>query len=202
MLPIRKFSERLSRLRQTDILASQEDIYPMANENEMTFGPVDRITTDAVGKPGERTFFIQATQQDQVITLLIEKYQIQTLAIGVEQFLSELATQYPQLEAATADYNEDKMRIHPPVDPLFRVGDLGISYDSENDYLILVVREVPTEEEGTARTMNILCTRSQMLALCRWGLELSGRGRSICPQCGEPMDPGGHFCPKKNGHKP
>jgi predicted amidophosphoribosyltransferase len=27
------------------------------------------------------------------------------------------------------------------------------------------------------------------------------RGRPICPQCGEPMDPAGHFCPKKNGNK-
>ena len=173
----------------------------MVNENETVFGPVDHITTDAIGKPGERTFFIQATQKEKVVTLLIEKFQIQTLAIGVEQFLSEMTTRYPDLEEASADYDESKMRIYPPVDPLFRAGELGISYDPENDYLILVVHEVAQEEEGVGRVMNILCTRSQMLALCRWGLDLAGRGRPICPQCGEPMDPEGHFCPKKNGHK-
>ena len=173
----------------------------MAIENEEIFGPVDNITTDAIGKPGERTFFIQAAQQNKVITFIIEKFQIQTLAIGVEQFLSDLATRFPDLKEASADYDESKMRIYPPVDPLFRVGELALTYDAENDYLILVAHEVSQGEEGASRVMNILCTRSQILALCRWGLEIAGRGRPICPQCGEPMDPEGHFCPKKNGHK-
>jgi hypothetical protein len=37
--------------------------------------------------------------------------------------------------------------------------------------------------------------------LCRWGMNVAAHGRPTCPQCGEPMDPEGHFCPKKNGHK-
>jgi hypothetical protein len=32
-------------------------------------------------------------------------------------------------------------------------------------------------------------------------MELAGRGRPICGNCGEPIDAGGHFCPKRNGHK-
>ena len=37
------------------------------------------------------------------------------------------------------------MHIHPPVDPLFRVGEIGLGYDAENDLLVLVVREVVAE---------------------------------------------------------
>jgi predicted amidophosphoribosyltransferase len=37
--------------------------------------------------------------------------------------------------------------------------------------------------------------------MCRWGVEIATRGRPICGNCGEPIDPEGHFCPKRNGHK-
>lgn len=170
---------------------------------EIDIKPVTNITTDAIGKPGERVFYLQATKDDQVVVLLIEKYQIQSLAIGVEQFLEELSKQYPHLSAASADYIEDEMHIETPVDPLFRVGEMGLGYDVEEDLVVLVAREllsegVDAEEAGVVR---FWCTRSQIRALGAWGNELASRGRPICPYCGEPMDPEGHFCPKKNGHK-
>jgi uncharacterized repeat protein (TIGR03847 family) len=95
------------------------------------------------------------------------------------------------------------MHIHPPVDPLFRVGELGLGYDPEKDLVVLVTRELIPEDQDpeTASVVRYWCTRSQMRALCRWGLEVASRGRQTCPQCGEPMDPEGHFCPKRNGHK-
>ncbi|MDR3575530.1 MAG: DUF3090 domain-containing protein [Anaerolineaceae bacterium] len=170
---------------------------------EVDLNPVTHIITDAIGKPGERTFYIQAWQDDHVVSVLVEKVQIQTLAIGIEQFLTELATRYPDLPQASEEFDEEKMHIHPPVDPLFRVGELGLAYDADQDLLILVAREVQgegidPEETGVAR---FWCTRSQLRVLGKWGMEISGRGRPICPQCGEPMEPEGHFCPKRNGHK-
>jgi uncharacterized repeat protein (TIGR03847 family) len=95
------------------------------------------------------------------------------------------------------------MRIQPPVDPLFRVGELGLAYDSDRDLLVLVAREVIIDEQNPEETsvVRFWCTRSQLRAMTRWGLEVTGRGRPICPYCGEPMEPEGHFCPKRNGHK-
>jgi len=170
---------------------------------EIDLNPVTHIITDAIGKPGERTFYIQAWQDDRVVSVLVEKVQIQTLAIGVEQFLVELATRYPDLSQASAEYVEEKMHIHPPVDPLFRVGELGLAYEADQDLLILVAREVQGEgiDPEEAGVVRFWCSRSQLRALGKWGLEISGRGRPICPQCGEPMEPEGHFCPKRNGHK-
>ena len=112
---------------------------------EIDLNPVTHIITDAIGKPGERTFYIQAWQEDHVVSVLVEKVQIQTLAIGIEQFLSELATRYPDLPQASEEFDEEKMHIHPPVDPLFRVGELGLAYDADRDLLILVAREVQSE---------------------------------------------------------
>ncbi|KUK46026.1 MAG: hypothetical protein XD73_1101, partial [Anaerolinea thermophila] len=46
--------------------------------------PVSHITVDAIGQPGERVFYLQGESPDQVVTLLVEKFQIQTLALAVE----------------------------------------------------------------------------------------------------------------------
>lgn len=172
-------------------------------KTELELKPIDRLTTDAIGKPGERVFYIQAASQGQVITLIVEKLQVQSLAMGVEQFLSELSQKFPDLPEASPNYVESDMRIQPPVDPLFRVGEFGLGYDNEEDLMVLVAREIIVEgqEAEDAGSVRMWCSRAQLRSMCQWGVELANRGRPICPQCGEPMDPEGHFCPKKNGHK-
>lgn len=189
---------------------------------EIDLQPVVHITTDAIGQPGKRVFYIQAWQNTRTITLIVEKIQIQSLAVALEQFLAEIQTRYPELPEAPGDYEEDRMHIRPPVDPMFRVGELGLGYDADNDLVVLVAREMvaeageeedeaggessPASEDPSgaaddARVVRFWCTRAQLRAMCRWGMEVAARGRPICPQCGEPIDPQGHFCPKKNGHK-
>jgi uncharacterized repeat protein (TIGR03847 family) len=170
---------------------------------EFEIKPVSKITTDAIGEPGKRTFYLQAQSEEQVVTLLIEKQQVQSLAIGVEQFLEDLQKRHPKIPQASADYVETEMTLEKPVDPAFRVGQLGLGYDEEKDLLILVAREwKPDEDEGEgASVARFWCTRSQLRAMCHWGLELANRGRPICGNCGQPIDKEGHFCPKSNGHR-
>jgi uncharacterized repeat protein (TIGR03847 family) len=175
------------------------------SESEIDFHPISHITTDAIGPPGKRVFYIQGWQYERTISLIVEKIQIQSLAVGFEQFLAEIQNKFPDISDASAEYDEEKMRIHPPVDPLFRVGELGLGYDAENDLVILVARELVSddeeESESESQVVRFWCTRTQIRSMCRWGMEVASRGRPACPQCGEPIDPEGHFCPKKNGHK-
>jgi uncharacterized repeat protein (TIGR03847 family) len=169
---------------------------------EIDLRPVTHIMADAIGPPGNRVFYLQGWQEDKTITLIVEKVQIQSLAVGLEQFLSEIQEKFPELTEASAEFNEEKMHINPPVDPIFRVGELGLGYDAENDLLVLVAREMVAEDQDQEEggVVRLWCTRSQLRALTHWGLEIASRGRPLCPQCGEPIDPEGHFCPKKNGH--
>jgi uncharacterized repeat protein (TIGR03847 family) len=170
---------------------------------EIDLRPVNHITTDAIGQPGKRVFYLQGWQDERTITLIVEKIQIQSLAVGYEQFLAEIYDRYPELAQASADYDEEKMHIHPPVDPVFRTGELGLGYDAEDDLVVLIARELVAEDEDPkeASVVRFWCTRNQLRALCHWGMEVASRGRPICPQCGQPMDSEGHFCPKKNGHQ-
>jgi len=169
---------------------------------EIDVDPCDHITADAIGSPGQRVFYLQAYQDNRTITVLIEKAQLQSLAIGVEQFLSQISQQNPDLDEASGEFVEDQMRINPPVDPLFRAGEIGLAYDKERDRVVVFTKELLTEEEepDSAAQVRFWASRSQMRKLARWGADVASRGRPICPQCGQPMEPEGHFCPKKNGH--
>ena len=129
-----------------------------------------------------------------------EKHQVQSLAVGLEEFLDELANRLPDLPEASGDYDSDEMELEEPLDPMFRVGQIGLGYDEESDRLVLVARQLESEDEGS-EVVRFWCTRSQLRAMCLWGLEIASRGRPICGNCGEPKDPEGHFCPKSNGHK-
>ncbi len=167
---------------------------------ELELNPVSRITTGAVGPPGKRVFYIQARKEDHLVSLIIEKHQVLSLAIGLEEFLKELDERLPDLPEVSAEYNTSEMELEEPLDPMFRVGQIGLAYDEESDRLVLIARQLESEDEGT-EVVRIWYTRSQLSAMCAWGLELASRGRPICGNCGEPKDPEGHFCPKSNGHK-
>ena len=169
---------------------------------EIDIDPCDHLTADAIGSPGQRVFYLQAYQEQRMITILIEKAQLQSLAIGIEQFLSQINQQNPNLEEARGEFSEDQMRIHPPVDPLFRAGEIGLGYDKDRDRVVIFTKELLTEEEDpdSAAQIRFWASRSQMRKLARWGADVVSRGRPICSQCGQPEEPGGHFCPKKNGH--
>lgn len=181
---------------------------------EINLQPVDHITTDAIGPAGQRVFYIQAQKGHQTVTLIAEKFQVQSLAIGIERFLSEIAEKYPHLLTAAVEYQEEIMRIHPPVDPLFRVANIGLGFNIDEDLIVLVIHELLPEqdieeqlselqeepgEDSEGSVARFWCTRQQLFALGNWAIEVASRGRPLCPQCGEPMDPEGHFCVKKNG---
>jgi uncharacterized repeat protein (TIGR03847 family) len=95
------------------------------------------------------------------------------------------------------------MHISPPVDPLFRAGEMGLGYDADQDLIVILGREIVAEDGDPeeASVVRFWCTRQQAGWLAAWSAEVVQRGRPICPQCGQPMEPEGHFCPKKNGHK-
>lgn len=172
---------------------------------ELDLNPVQHITADAIGQPGKRVFYLQGWREADVhpVTIIIEKVQLQTLATGLEQILTEISSKDSSESTLDEQYDEEKMRIAPPVDPLFRAGEMGLGYDAERKLIVILVREIVTEggDPDEASVVRFWCNPTQARWLATWGTEVVNRGRPICPQCGQPMEPEGHFCPKKNGHK-
>jgi uncharacterized repeat protein (TIGR03847 family) len=172
---------------------------------EIDLNPLQHVTVDAIGQPGQRVFYIQGWRETdpKPVTIIIEKLQLQALAQGVDQMIAELASQKPELPIPQVEVDPEKMHITPPVDPLFRAGELGLGYDAEHNMLVILAREAIMEggDLEQAAEVRYWCTPIQIRKLAEWGRQVINAGRPICPQCGQPMEPEGHFCPKKNGHK-
>lgn len=165
--------------------------------------PASFVTTGFVGQPGRRVFYLQAAKGRQVVTLVVEKQQVEALAYGIQQFVAELNVQFPHLPPAEASYTAETMKLRLPLDPDFRVGQMGLGYDADNDLVLIVAQEVMTENrsEDDLGRARVFATRAQMLALAAHSLVIIKQGRRICGNCGQPIDPSGHFCPRSNGHK-
>lgn len=174
----------------------------MAGAN-FELNPVTYITTGFIGQPGKRVFYLQAHKGREVVTLIVEKQQVEALAQGIEQFVAELQEKFPDLPASAPDYAPEEMALKVPLDPAFRVGQLGLGYDQDRDLLVLVAQEIVVEERGPdeAGTARFFATRSQMLTLSQHAQVVVKQGRPVCGMCGQPIDPEGHFCPRRNGHQ-
>jgi uncharacterized repeat protein (TIGR03847 family) len=169
--------------------------------------PVDRITAGAVGEPGQRTFFLQARTGDRVVTIGVEKEQVELLSSSILDVLASVDKETGEGPAT------EELELEPPLEPLWRAGRLSIGYVEERDLMLLELEElVPGADEEQAEALEdpdtpeparlrIWATREQMLALSRHGAAVAARGRPRCQFCGNPLDPEGHVCPAMNGHR-
>jgi uncharacterized repeat protein (TIGR03847 family) len=95
------------------------------------------------------------------------------------------------------------MSLDEPLEPVFRVGQMGLGYDEDRNLLVLVAQELLPEGEdpSTASSARFWGTPTQMRTMARQATEVVAAGRPVCPLCSAPMDPEGHFCPRRNGHQ-
>ena len=76
----------------------------------------------------------------------------------------------------------------------------------DRDRIIVDLVELFEEEEEGQRqgeepaSARIRISREQAQAFAARATELMKAGRPLCPVCSGPMDPGGHICPRSNGH--
>jgi uncharacterized repeat protein (TIGR03847 family) len=141
--------------------------------------PVTHITAGAIGQPGHRVFFIQAERGLDRVTLLCEKEQVQALADAIEEMAQNLEQEFGLARHADLVADEVAMTIKEPVDPLFRVGAMGLGYDANRDRILLVAQEaLAEEEERDPREVRFFATRAQMEVLSQYARDVIGRGRA------------------------
>ncbi len=141
--------------------------------------PVTHITAGAIGQPGHRTFFIQAERRGERVDLLCEKEQVQALTDAIDEMAQNLEQEFGLTRHADLEVDDAAMAIKEPLDPLFRVGAMGLGYDANRDRILLVAQEALAEdEERDPREARFFATRAQMEVLCRYAREVIGHGRS------------------------
>ncbi|WP_020659454.1 DUF3090 domain-containing protein [Amycolatopsis benzoatilytica] len=176
------------------------------------FRKPDRFVAGTVGEPGDRTFYLQATEDVRTISVTIEKQQVVVLAERLGALLEEVASRFGAdvPDEAPAD-QVDTEPLAVPVEEEFRVGTMGLGWDAESSAVVvelLAITEGEIDEtvvlddtEEGPDAVRVFLTPVAARAFAERAERVVNAGRKPCPLCGEPLDPTGHICPRQNGYR-
>lgn len=178
----------------------------MKDDFSIDINPADHVVADAIGEPGNRTFFIQSRHHDELVNLVLDKHEVANLAVSILQLLEDLEEKYPELEPTARQ--SGYLTAEEPIDPTFRVGQLIVGYDESSDRVWLIAKALMFTDSGSVMdpdeqevpSVRMVATREIMRAMSEHALEVVARGRPICPLCNRPINRDGHFCPRTDGH--
>lgn len=182
--------------------------------DEIVFDSVEVFTTGAVGRPGQRTFYLQVRDGDRVVSVRCEKQQ----AAAIAQYLRRALAHLPIVEGTMV---RRPMSLVEPIDEEFVLGSVGLEFVKTLDQFTLVLRDIdssmadeqndddddadgddidddidPSAIDGVGIRLTI--SRAQALAFCDHTDRVVAAGRPDCEYCGRPVDSEGHFCVRMN----
>jgi uncharacterized repeat protein (TIGR03847 family) len=179
------------------------------------YGLPDRFVAGTVGQPGQRTFYLQARSGRALVSVVLEKVQMQILAERIALLLGEIARRGGRLPEAVDAADDDAEPLDEPLIEAFRVGTMTLAWDGESDEIIVEARARPEDDEGEEGDeqveisdddpdgpdlVRVRLTPARARAFAERALRTVAAGRPPCPVCGHPLDPGGHLCPRRNGY--
>jgi uncharacterized repeat protein (TIGR03847 family) len=181
------------------------------------FDPPERFVAGTVGPPGQRTFFLQARTGPRVTSVALEKQQVLVLAERIDELLDELLSAEEvesPIPAIPPVALEDNAPLEQPIVEEFRAGTMTLSWDSEDERIVVEVfpfteiaaedADTPVEEVVEPEPDEVLLVRlpaGLARAFSKRAQMVVSAGREPCPFCGGPLDPTGHLCPRANGFR-
>lgn len=172
------------------------------------FDRPSRFIAGTVGEPGDRTFFLQATDGTRVVTVALEKQQVAVLADRLEQLLDEVAI---ATGTAAETAGTDTGALELPIDEEFRVSAMGLAWDQTSG-VVVIEAQAPVEDAAVAEqtlledgeegpdALRVRIEPAHARAFVERARRVIAAGRPPCPLCGQPLDPSGHVCPRQNGY--
>jgi uncharacterized repeat protein (TIGR03847 family) len=176
------------------------------------FRQPDRFIAGTVGQPGDRTFYLQASESARTVSVALEKQQVTVLAERIGSLLDEINRRFgAEVPEAVDDDQVDVDPLDVPVEEEFRVGTMGLGWDAETKAVVvelLAVTEAEVDEavvlddtEEGPDAVRVFLTPTEARAFAERADRVVNAGRKPCPLCGEPLDPAGHVCPRQNGYR-
>ncbi len=175
----------------------------------------ERFTTGTVGLPGERTFFLQARSQGALSSVVVEKTQVQALSDRLKTLIRELQISgEASLDELSVSHNKDLAPLDFPLEEDFRVGIIGISWDSAIQRIMIHIQAMAGEEieevlddsqaleiEDAPDIVIVWLRIHQARTFIQRAEAVVASGRQVCPFCGLPINVEGHLCPRANGYR-
>lgn len=97
----------------------------------------DNFVAGTVGEPGNRVFFLQAVEENLVVTFRCEKGQVQALASYLAEVLDDRGLSPEPTPVAN---------LAEPAMAVWTIGGLAIGVDTESDALVVVAQELLDED--------------------------------------------------------
>lgn len=105
---------------------------------------------------------------------------------------------------------QDLRPLITPVDAEFRVGTMGLGWDSEAQTIVVELLAVSDGEfdasvvlddaEDGPDAVRVFLTPESAREFAARSNRVISAGRPPCPLCEEPLDPDGHICVRTNGY--
>ncbi|MCY4023935.1 MAG: DUF3090 family protein [Anaerolineaceae bacterium] len=151
--------------------------------SELELRPVDFVTIDTIGPKGKRVFYLQAGKEAQIVTLIIEKEQALALSEAIGELLDDIDERFPPPgEETDSAVGADDMALREPLEPLFRVAEMGLGYDDETRMVVLLAQELVAREDGDddvePGVVRLWCNRRQMRELSSQASDCAQSGRA------------------------
>jgi uncharacterized repeat protein (TIGR03847 family) len=170
-----------------------------------------RFVAGTVGQPGDRTFYLQASDESgRTVSVALEKTQVQVLADRMNELLDEIAGRASTVIPPAADV-DDLEPLSAPVDEEFRVAAMGLAWDGSAESVVVeavAAGEEPIDEEAILSdsdegpdALRVTITPMAARAFVARARRVVAAGRPPCPLCSLPLDPAGHVCPRQNGYR-
>ena len=175
------------------------------------FRTPDRFVAGTVGEPGDRAFYLQAVHEARVVSVLLEKQQVQVLANRMGLLLEEVHRRFGAEVPPEAAAVADDAPLVTPIEEEFRVGTMGLGWDSEAGSVVvelLAVTDTEIDEsvvlddaEEGPDAVRVFLTPEQAREFALRSEKVIAAGRPPCPLCSEPLSPEGHMCVRTNGFR-
>jgi uncharacterized repeat protein (TIGR03847 family) len=170
-----------------------------------------RFVAGTVGQPGDRTFYLQASDETgRTVSVALEKTQVQVLADRMNELLDEVAGRANTVIPPDADI-DDLEPLTAPVDEEFRVAAMGLAWDGSAEAVVVEAvagGEEPIDEDAILSdsdegpdALRVTITPAAARAFVVRARRVVAAGRPACPLCSLPLDPAGHVCPRQNGYR-
>jgi uncharacterized repeat protein (TIGR03847 family) len=160
----------------------------------------ERCVAGTVGQPGERAFFIQAREKGRIVSVAVEKAQVQAIANRLELIVAEVRKSNPLISVPTLPV--DGNPLETPVDEEFQVGAISLAWNDVEQLLTFELYELEDDEqEAEGQVLEINFNLGMAVAFAQRSKAVVNAGRLPCPFCAIPIDPKGHLCPRANGYR-
>lgn len=177
------------------------------------FRSPEKFLAGTVGVPGEREFFLQASEGRRVISVACEKQQVAVLADRLGTLIAEVGRRFgaePTGDVGVGGVPGADLALSTPVDSEFRVGTMGLAWDGEGSQVIVELLALSEEEvnedvvledsEEGPDALRVFLTLAEARSFARHAEAIVAAGRPPCPLCGNPLEAEGHICPRLNGY--